>query len=57
MKQIKHLKKPEKAMKIDKILDGYSQGVTQRLLDKYKHSKKFAIIDGKDLQDNEPQAA
>ena len=57
MKQIKNLNDTEKATKVDKHSEGYRQGVTQRLLDKYKPSKKFKIIEGKSLQDNEPKAA
>ena len=44
-------------MRVDKISEVYRQGVTQRLLDKYKPSKKFKIIDGKSLQNNETKAA
>ena len=57
MKQIKNLNDTEKATKVDKHSEGNRQGVTQRLLDKYKPSKKFKIIEGKSLQDNEPKAA
>ena len=57
MKQIKHLNYSENTMKVDKSSEEYCQGVTQRLLDKYKPSKNFKIIEGKSLQDNEAKAA
>ena len=57
MKQIKHLNYLKDAMKVDKSSEEYRQGVTQRLLDKYKPSKKFKIIDGESLQNNETKAA
>ena len=57
MKLIKHLKKSGKAMKVDENSEAYLKGVTQRLLDKYNPSKKFTVIDGKNLKDNEPKAA
>ena len=57
MKQIKRLTDAEKAMKEDKNSESYCQGVTQRLIDKYKPSRKFTIIDGKNLKNNEPKAA
>ena len=58
MKKIKHLNNSEKAMKTDqKKSESYYQGLTQRLLDKYKPSRKFKIIDGKNLETNEPKAA
>ena len=57
MKPIKHLNYSENTMKVDKSSEGCHQGVTQRLLDKYKPSKKFKIIGGESLQDNEPKAA
>ncbi len=57
MKQIKHFNDSEKAIKVDNNLEVCLQGVTQRLLDKYKPSKKFTIIDGKSLKPNEPKAA
>ena len=57
MKQFKLLNYSENAMKVDNKSEDYRQGVTQRLLDKYKPSKKFKIIEGESLQDNEPKAA
>ena len=57
MKQIKHLNYSKNTMKVDKSSEDFRQGVTQRLLDKYKPSKKFKIIEGKSLQDNEAKAA
>ena len=57
MKQIKHLNYSKNTMKVDKSSEDFRQGVTQRLLDKYNPSKKFTLIDGKNLKDNEPKAA
>ena len=58
MKKIKHLKVTEKAKEADQTNSkSYCQGVTQRLLDKYKPSKKFEVIHAKNLKDKEPKAA
>ena len=57
MKQIKHLKNSDKAIKVDNNSEDYCKGVTQRLLDKYSPSKKFTIIGRKSLEGNEPKAA
>ena len=58
MRQIKHLKVSEKTKEVDQTNSkSYCQGVTQRLLDKYKPSKKFEVIYAKNLKDKEPKAA
>ena len=58
MKKIAHLKVAEKAKEaVQKISKSYSQGVTQRLLDKYKPSRKFKVIEEKNLKNYEPKAA
>ena len=58
MTKIKHLNCSEKAKDANQKNSGsYCQGATQRLLDKYKPSRKFTIIDGKNLKDNKPKAA
>ena len=58
MKKIKRLNDSEKAMEVvRKNLESYCQGVTERLLEKYKPSKKFTIIDGKNNKDYKPKAA
>ena len=58
MTKIKHLNCSEKAKDANQKNSGsYCQGATQRLLDKYKPSKKFAVIDGNNLKDKEKKAA
>ena len=58
MKKINRLKVSEKNKEADQTnLKIYCQGVTQRLLDKYKPSKKFEVIYAKNLKDKEPKAA
>ena len=58
MKKIKHLKVSEKTKEADQTnCKSYYQGVTQSLIDKYKPSKNFAVIHGKNLKDKEPKAA
>ena len=58
MKKIKHLKGSKKTMEANQTnLQSYYQGVTQSLLNKYKPSKRFTVVDGKKLKDNEPKAA
>ena len=58
MKRIKHLKVSEKTKEADQTNSkSYCQGVTQRLLDKYKASKNFTVIAGKNIKDKEAKAA
>jgi len=58
MKRIKHLKVSEKTKEADQTNSiSYYQGVTQSLIDKYKPSKNFAVINGKNLKDKETKVA
>ena len=58
MKKIKHLNESEKNMALDKKNSkNFCQGITQRLLDKYKPSREFKAIVSKNLKNNEPKAA
>ena len=58
MKRIKHLKASQKTKEEDQINSkSYCQGVTQSLIDKYKPSKNFAVINVKNLKDKETKAA
>ena len=58
MKKIKHLRGSEKAKEVDQTNSkSYFQGVTQRLLDKYKPSMNFVVIHGKHIKFKEPKAA
>ena len=58
MKKIAHLNVSEKSKEANQTISkSYCQGVTQRLLDKYKPSGKFKVIDGNNLKNYEQKAA
>ena len=58
MRKITHLNSSKKTQEANQTFSkSYCQGVTQRLLDKYKPSREFKVIVGKNHKNNGPKAA
>tara|TARA_Y100001968_G_C18738588_1_gene427855 strand:- start:84 stop:260 length:177 start_codon:yes stop_codon:yes gene_type:complete len=58
MKKNRHLNTSEKGKEVCQVNPkSYPQGITKRLLDKYKPSVKFTLLDGKANVKNEIKAA
>ena len=58
MRKITHLNSSKKTQEANQTFSKSNcQGVTQRLLDKYKPSREFKVIVGKNHKINKPKAA